>query len=107
MAGPRRSNAATGAAQPSSAQLSPPKAIIDVPMALCAKMTREPRSMRPPETAPASDPNTRTLAPITSSMLHSTGFSRRAGGLVLQLVEAGAAVDEAVEGPAGEAEEAQ
>ena len=36
IAGSSRSTAATGAAAPSSAQLSPPNAIIDTPTALCA-----------------------------------------------------------------------
>jgi hypothetical protein len=36
MSGPSRRTAATGAATPSSAQLSPPNAIIDVPTALSA-----------------------------------------------------------------------
>jgi hypothetical protein len=35
IAGSRRSTAATGAAAPSSAQLNPPNAIIDTPIALC------------------------------------------------------------------------
>jgi hypothetical protein len=35
MVGSSRSTAATGAAAPSSAQLNPPKAIIETPTALC------------------------------------------------------------------------
>ena len=42
IAGSRRSTAATGAAAPSSAQLSPPNAIIETPTALCAKTTSSP-----------------------------------------------------------------
>ena len=56
MAGSRRSTAATGAAAPSSAQLSPPKAIALAPTAACAKTTSRPEveAARRPRRRPAT-----------------------------------------------------
>src|SRR2546428_8826818 len=72
----RRSAAATGADDPSSAQLSPPNAIIDAPSALWANTIAAPRLSVPPATAAASDQKTATLAPSTSSRLQTIGLSR-------------------------------
>ncbi len=76
MAGSRRSTAATGAAAVSSAQLSPPNAIIDVPTAHCANTTNAPSVRAPLAAAAASDQKTTMFAPMTRSMLHTTGRSR-------------------------------
>ena len=77
IAGSRRSTAATGAAAPSSAQLNPPNAIIETPMALCTYTTASPRLMRPAVAALASIQKHQTFAEITRSMLQITGRSRR------------------------------
>ena len=108
IAGSSRSTAATGAAAPSSAQLNPPNAIIDAPTALCANMTScaERRCGRRRRRS-ASDQNTTTLAATTSSRLQMHRPLAQPRRLVLQLVQARAPGDEAVDRPAGEAEQPQ
>src|SRR5437016_5664090 len=65
IAGPKRSTAATGDAAQSSAQFSPPNAIIELATAHWANITAAPRSMLPFAAADARDQRTTTLAPIT------------------------------------------
>src|SRR5918995_357260 len=76
MAGVTRSDAATGAAAPSRAQLSPPKAIMLVPTATWANTTTRSSSSRPPAAASASAQKTTRLAPPTSSGAHQANPAR-------------------------------
>ena len=76
MAGATRSDAATGAAAPSRAQLRPPKAIMLVPTATWAYTTTWSRPSRPVAAASASAQKTTRLAPTTRAMLQATGRSR-------------------------------
>ena len=76
IAGFSLSTAATGAADPSSAQLRPPNAIIDVPIAAWAKTTTAPSWRWPASTAEASDQSTMTLATATMARLDKTDCSR-------------------------------
>ena len=109
IAGSRRSTAATGAAAPSSAQLSPPNAIIDAPTALCAKTTSraEVDARRRGAALRQRPEHERRSRATTSSRLQTTGCSRSRVACVLQLVQARPARDEALDRPVGEAEEPQ
>ncbi len=85
----RRSTAATGAAAPSRAQLSPPNAIIDVPSAAWAKVTVAPSSRRPSSAAAASDQNTSRVGDQDEHHAQDEGPLAQPGRLVLQLGAAG------------------
>ena len=87
--------------------MSPPNAIIDTPTALCANTTTSARVRLPLPAAPASDQNTATLAPTTSSRLHSTGFSRSRVASYCSACRRVRRVDETIDRPVGEAEEPQ
>ena len=76
MASSSRSTAATGAAAPSSAQLSPPKAMALVKNAVCRKTLAAARSIRPSATASAMAQNTTRLAPRTMARQPATDRSR-------------------------------
>ena len=93
---------------PSRAQLRPPNAIRDVPTALWANMTASPRLTRPFAAALASDQNTSTLAPMTSSMLHDhRPLAQARSPAYWSSCKACAAGDEAVDRPADQAEQPQ
>ena len=107
IAGSRRSTAATGAAAPSSAQLSPPNAIIDVPTAPARRRRpRRGRCGRRRRRWPATRTRRRWRA-TTSSRLQSTGRSRSRVASYCSSCRRRAARDEAVDRPAGEAEQPQ
>jgi hypothetical protein len=76
MAGVTRSDAATGAAAPSSAQLSPPKAIALAPTATWANTTTRSRLSWPLAAASASAQKTTRLAATTRVTLQTRGRSR-------------------------------
>ena len=71
-----RPTAATGAAAPSSAQLSPPKAIALTPIAACSATIAAARSRRPSVAWAPSDQNAATLATVTMSRHTATDRSR-------------------------------
>ena len=110
-AGPSRPRDAarrpTGAAAPSSAQLNPPNAIIDVPTAPARR--HQPAQVEARRRRPrcASDQNTKTFALETSSRLQITGLSRRRVACVLQLVQPGRRLTNRSIDPVGEAEQTQ
>ena len=71
-----RATAATGAAAPSSAQFSPPNAIMDAPATADAYATSAPSESRWSSAADPSAQSTRPLAASTSARLVSTERSR-------------------------------
>ena len=102
-----RSTAATGAAAPSSAQLNPPNAISDTPIAACAKTTTSPSEMRPAIAADASDQNTSDVGAEHEQQAPEHRLLAQPRRLVLQRVQPRAPGDEALDRPAGEAEQPQ
>jgi hypothetical protein len=77
MRGSSRASATTGAAEPSSAQLHPPNAIIDVPTSAVRNTIVRSRVMRPSPAASATDHATSAFAASTTTKLNASGRSRR------------------------------
>ena len=107
MAGVTRSDAATGAAAPSSAQLSPPKAIALAPTATWANTTTWSRPSRPLAAASASAQKTTRLAATTRVDAPDQGPLPQPGGPVLELVQPPPVGGEALDRPVGQAEQPQ
>ena len=107
IAGSSLSTAATGAAEPSSAQFSPPNAIIDVPMAVCANTTASPRLDAPPAADRRERPEHRHVRADDQQQAPHDRLLAQPCGLVLQRVKQRASRDEAIERPLGETEETQ
>ena len=102
---PSLRTATTGAAAPSSTQLSPPKAISDVPTAHCAKTTSSPSVTRPDVTALASAQNTIDIRRQHDEKTPNHRPLAETRRLVLQVVQPLSAIEEAIEHPVGEAEQ--
>ena len=107
IAGSRRSTAATGAAAPSSAQLSPPNAIIDVPTALCANTTTCAEAQAAVAGGAGERPEHDDVGADDEQQAPEHRLLAQPRRLVLQRVQARAAGDEAIDRPVGEAEEPQ
>ena len=105
IAGSRRSTAATGEDAPSSAQLRPPKAIIETPTALKAKTTAWASVKAPRSVALASAPEHDDVRGADDEQAPRHRLFAQARGFVLQRVETRAAGDETIERPVREAEQ--
>ena len=99
------SSATTGAAAPSSAQLQPPNAIIDVPTIAVRKTMVRSRLMWPSAAAFAIDHATSAFAASTSDQAEAERAFAQPRRLPLELVEVAAPRGEPLDHPVGEAEQ--
>ena len=101
-----RATAAAGAAAPSSAQLSPPKAIALTPIGCLQGDDRRRQAEPPVGRAVAERPEHDEVGDEHDHQAPEHRLLAQAGRLVLQVVEPAAVVREALDHPVGEAEQA-